>query len=104
MQPVLTPQEMAAVDAAAPEPVDVLIERAGAAVARQAVSREQRQPASRCRRPQRERPPLQRGPARRRNLRQRLLERRDAEQRIGRPQQLYEGAARRDYVQMGDRD
>jgi ADP-dependent NAD(P)H-hydrate dehydratase / NAD(P)H-hydrate epimerase len=37
MLPVLTPAEMAAVDAAAPEPVDVLIGRAGAAVARQAV-------------------------------------------------------------------
>lgn len=33
MIPVLTPAEMAAVDAAAPEPVSVLIERAGAAVA-----------------------------------------------------------------------
>lgn len=33
MIPVLTPAEMAAVDAAAPEPVEVLIERAGAAVA-----------------------------------------------------------------------
>lgn len=33
MIPILTPQEMAAVDAAAPEPVEVLIERAGAAVA-----------------------------------------------------------------------
>ena len=32
--PVVTPEEMAAVDAAAPEPVEVLIERAGAAVAR----------------------------------------------------------------------
>jgi NAD(P)H-hydrate epimerase len=30
--PILTPEEMAAVDAAAPEPVEVLIERAGAAV------------------------------------------------------------------------
>jgi len=35
--PVLTPAEMAAVDAAAPEPVDELIERAGAAVAREAL-------------------------------------------------------------------
>jgi ADP-dependent NAD(P)H-hydrate dehydratase / NAD(P)H-hydrate epimerase len=35
--PVVTPEEMAAVDAAAPEPVDVLIERAGAAVARAAL-------------------------------------------------------------------
>jgi NAD(P)H-hydrate epimerase len=34
--PVLTVEEMAAVDAAAPEPVEVLIERAGAAVARAA--------------------------------------------------------------------
>lgn len=37
MLPVLTPQEMAAVDAAAPEPVEVLITRAGGAVARAAV-------------------------------------------------------------------
>jgi NAD(P)H-hydrate epimerase len=35
--PILTPEEMAAVDAAAPEPVEVLIERAGAAVARAAL-------------------------------------------------------------------
>jgi hydroxyethylthiazole kinase-like uncharacterized protein yjeF len=35
--PVLTPEEMARVDAAAPEPVDVLIGRAGAAVARVAL-------------------------------------------------------------------
>jgi ADP-dependent NAD(P)H-hydrate dehydratase / NAD(P)H-hydrate epimerase len=35
--PVLTPDEMAAVDAAAPEPTDVLVERAGAAVARTAL-------------------------------------------------------------------
>src|SRR5690606_19821106 len=35
--PVLTPAEMAAVDAAAPEPVEELIERAGAAVAREAL-------------------------------------------------------------------
>ena len=35
---VVTPREMAAIDAAAPEPVDVLIERAGAAVARAARS------------------------------------------------------------------
>lgn len=34
MQPVLTPAEMAAVDAAALEPIDVLIDRAGRAVAR----------------------------------------------------------------------
>lgn len=37
MIPVLTPAEMAAVDAAAPEPVEVLIERAGAAVAHHAL-------------------------------------------------------------------
>lgn len=37
MIPVLTPEEMAAVDAAAPEPVSVLIERAGAAVAAEAL-------------------------------------------------------------------
>jgi NAD(P)H-hydrate epimerase len=37
MIPVLTPSEMAAADAAAPEPVEVLIERAGAAVAREAL-------------------------------------------------------------------
>jgi ADP-dependent NAD(P)H-hydrate dehydratase / NAD(P)H-hydrate epimerase len=37
MLPVLTPEEMAAVDAAAPEPTEVLIGRAGAAVARHAV-------------------------------------------------------------------
>ena len=37
MIPILTPAEMAAVDAAAPEPVTVLIERAGAAVARAAL-------------------------------------------------------------------
>src|SRR5690606_4875663 len=35
--PVVTPAEMAAVDAAAPEPVEVLVERAGAAVARVAL-------------------------------------------------------------------
>jgi NAD(P)H-hydrate epimerase len=34
--PVVTPDEMGAIDAAAPEPVEVLIERAGAAVARHA--------------------------------------------------------------------
>ena len=34
MIPIVTPEEMAAIDAAAPEPVDVLIGRAGAAVAR----------------------------------------------------------------------
>lgn len=37
MIPVLTPEEMKAVDAAAPEPLDVLVARAGAAVARAAV-------------------------------------------------------------------
>ncbi len=36
MQPVLTPAEMAAVDAAAPEHIDELIDRAGRAVAREA--------------------------------------------------------------------
>jgi NAD(P)H-hydrate epimerase len=35
--PILTPEEMKAVDAAAPEPVDVLIRRAGGAVARVAI-------------------------------------------------------------------
>jgi ADP-dependent NAD(P)H-hydrate dehydratase / NAD(P)H-hydrate epimerase len=35
--PILTPDEMAAVDAAAPDPVEVLIERAGAAVAHHAL-------------------------------------------------------------------
>jgi hydroxyethylthiazole kinase-like uncharacterized protein yjeF len=35
--PILTPEEMAAVDAAAPEPVEVLIGRAGSALARAAV-------------------------------------------------------------------
>jgi len=34
MIPIVTPEEMAAIDKAAPEPVEVLIERAGAAVAR----------------------------------------------------------------------
>lgn len=38
MIPIVTPSEMAAVDAAAPEPVEVLIERAGAAVARRALA------------------------------------------------------------------
>ncbi|MGH9249058.1 MAG: bifunctional ADP-dependent NAD(P)H-hydrate dehydratase/NAD(P)H-hydrate epimerase, partial [Acidimicrobiales bacterium] len=38
MLPVLTPDEMAAVDAAAPEPVEVLVGRAGAALAREAVA------------------------------------------------------------------
>ena len=37
MIPIVTPARMAEIDAAAPEPVDVLIERAGAAVARAAV-------------------------------------------------------------------
>lgn len=37
MIPITTPAEMAAVDAAAPEPVDVLIGRAGGAVAREAL-------------------------------------------------------------------
>ena len=32
--PIVTPEEMAAIDNAAPEPVEVLIERAGSAVAR----------------------------------------------------------------------
>ena len=32
MIPIVTPEEMAAIDAAAPEPVDVLIERAGSLV------------------------------------------------------------------------
>jgi NAD(P)H-hydrate epimerase len=36
--PVVTPDRMRAIDAAAPEPVDVLIERAGAAVARAALN------------------------------------------------------------------
>ncbi|HEX6166254.1 MAG TPA: NAD(P)H-hydrate dehydratase [Acidimicrobiales bacterium] len=38
MRPVLTPEQMGAVDAAAPEPTELLIGRAGAAVARQAVA------------------------------------------------------------------
>lgn len=37
MIPIVTPDEMAAIDAAAPEPLDVLIDRAAAAVARRAV-------------------------------------------------------------------
>jgi len=37
MIPVVTPEEMAAIDAAAPEPTEVLIQRAGAAVARRAI-------------------------------------------------------------------
>lgn len=38
MIPIVTPVEMGAIDAAAPEPVDKLIERAGAAVAREALA------------------------------------------------------------------
>ncbi len=38
MLPVVTPDQMRAIDAAAPEPVATLIERAGAAVAREALS------------------------------------------------------------------
>src|SRR5262245_60309484 len=38
MIPVVTPDEMRAIDAAAPEPVEVLIDRAGAAVARAAIA------------------------------------------------------------------
>ena len=37
MIPVVTPDEMRAIDAAAPEPFEVLVERAGAAVARVAL-------------------------------------------------------------------
>lgn len=37
MQPIVTPEEMAAIDAAAPEPLEVLIERAGRAVASHAL-------------------------------------------------------------------
>ena len=37
MIPVVTPDEMRAIDVAAPEPVDELIRRAGAAVAREAI-------------------------------------------------------------------
>ena len=37
MQPILTPDEMAAVDAAAPESIEELIDRAGRAVARVAL-------------------------------------------------------------------
>lgn len=37
MTPVVTPDEMRAIDAAAPEPVEALVERAGAAVARTAI-------------------------------------------------------------------
>ena len=37
MIPIVTPEEMAAIDAAAPEPVEELIERAGAALARAAL-------------------------------------------------------------------
>ena len=38
MRPVATPEEMAAIDAAAPEPVEVLVQRAGASVADAAVA------------------------------------------------------------------
>ena len=38
MIPIVTPEEMAAVDAAAPEPVEVLIGRAGGALARAALA------------------------------------------------------------------
>ena len=38
MIPIVTPEEMGAIDAAAPEPVEVLIDRAGAAVARAALA------------------------------------------------------------------
>jgi hydroxyethylthiazole kinase-like uncharacterized protein yjeF len=37
MQPIVSPEEMGAIDRAAPEPTEVLIERAGAAVARAAL-------------------------------------------------------------------
>ncbi|MST32436.1 hypothetical protein GHK86_06840, partial [Acidimicrobiaceae bacterium USS-CC1] len=37
MIPVVTPAEMAEVDRGAPEPVEVLVDRAGAAVARAAL-------------------------------------------------------------------
>ena len=37
MIPIVTPAEMGEIDAAAPEPVEELIDRAGAAVARQAL-------------------------------------------------------------------
>src|SRR5688572_24537122 len=37
MLPIVTPEEMAAIDRAAPEPVEVLIGRAGATVARAAI-------------------------------------------------------------------
>lgn len=37
MEPIVTPAEMGAIDAAAPEPIEELIERAGAAVARSAI-------------------------------------------------------------------
>lgn len=38
MEAIVTPEEMAAIDGAAPEPLDVLIGRAGAAVAREALA------------------------------------------------------------------
>src|SRR5690606_27149264 len=37
VEPIVTPAEMAEIDAAAPEPVEELVERAGAAVARSAI-------------------------------------------------------------------
>ena len=37
MQDIVTPEEMGEIDAAAPEPVEVLVGRAGAAVAREAL-------------------------------------------------------------------
>ena len=37
MLPIVTPAEMRAIDAAAPEPEEVLVERAGSAVARAAI-------------------------------------------------------------------
>jgi len=37
MIPIVTPEEMAVVDEAAPEPFEVLVERAGGAVARSAI-------------------------------------------------------------------
>ena len=38
MIPVVTPEEMRAIDQEAPEPTDVLVARAGAAVARAAIA------------------------------------------------------------------
>ena len=37
MLPVVTPAEMGEIDASAPEPTEVLVERAGAATAREAL-------------------------------------------------------------------